>query len=110
MSDSPATVVAYPCRPAFVRRQAAGAFDDALSWDQLRPLTIFATAESDQFWARKAPDLRPATLVREAERHRRLEAAHAEDVRLLRYFTMRWDAETTHGVGLGLFVGLRPVT
>jgi uncharacterized protein DUF222 len=31
-----------------------------LSWDQLRPLTRFATPETDQDWATKGPELRPA--------------------------------------------------
>jgi hypothetical protein len=29
--------------------------DGRLSWDQLRPLTRFATPETDQYWSRRAP-------------------------------------------------------
>src|SRR5918992_4620060 len=40
-----------------------------LSWDQLRPLTRFATSETDEYWAQRAPRLRPSTLHKEAVRH-----------------------------------------
>ena len=51
-----------------------------LSWDQLRPLTKFATSETDARWARKAPDMRPATLYREARRHERIRTEDAREI------------------------------
>jgi hypothetical protein len=35
--------------------------DGRLSWDQLRPLTRFATPETDEYWARKAPEFDATT-------------------------------------------------
>jgi len=55
-----------------------------ISWDQLRPLTKFATSETDALWVHRAPRLRPWTLHREAARHRRVERRQAEDARRLR--------------------------
>src|ERR671919_20784 len=42
-----------------------------LSWDQLRPLTTFATPETDARWADEGSHRRPAWLWREGRRHRR---------------------------------------
>jgi hypothetical protein len=64
-----------------------------LSWDQLRPLTRFATAETDQGWAERAPGLRPAWLWREARRHERVRAREAEEARRTRYLSLDWDHE-----------------
>ena len=64
-----------------------------LSWDQLRPLTRFATPETDQAWSRRAPRLRPATLWREAERHRRVEISDERKARRGRFLSMWWDRD-----------------
>jgi uncharacterized protein DUF222/HNH endonuclease len=65
----------------------------ALSWDQLRPLTRFATPETDEEWAEKAPRRRPAGLWREAKRHQRTELAEANEVRRRRYLQLWEDPE-----------------
>jgi hypothetical protein len=62
-----------------------------LSWDQLRPLTRFATPETDEQWARKGPELRPADLWREARRHERLRAREAQQIHRERYLWLSWD-------------------
>jgi hypothetical protein len=64
-----------------------------LSWDQLRPLTRFATPETDPEWAEKAPDLRPAGLWREARRHERVRAREAQEIHRERYLWLSWDQE-----------------
>ncbi|MGH2682544.1 MAG: DUF222 domain-containing protein [Actinomycetota bacterium] len=64
-----------------------------LSWDQLRPLTRFATRETDGYWARRAPRLRPWTLHREAARHERVQKREAERVQRMRSLSMWWDPE-----------------
>src|ERR687891_2793716 len=46
--------------PRIAAAYAAG----GLSWDQLRPLTTFASAETDARWAEEAPGRRPAWLWR----------------------------------------------
>jgi hypothetical protein len=61
-----------------------------LSWDQLRPLTRFATPETDQAWAREAPRRRPAGLWREAKRHERSKLAEANEARRRRYLQL-WE-------------------
>jgi hypothetical protein len=66
--------------PRIARAYASG----RLSWDQLRPLTEFATTETDAMWAERGPRLRPWTLYREAARHRRVARRQAEDARRLR--------------------------
>ena len=64
-----------------------------LSWDQLRPLTRFASAENDEYWAQKAPQLRPSTLYREAARQEQLTKKDAERIQTKRYLSMWWDPE-----------------
>lgn len=44
-----------------------------LSWDQVRPLTRFATPETDEGLAEAAPRRTPASLTQEAQRRRRVE-------------------------------------
>jgi hypothetical protein len=65
-----------------------------LSWDQLQALTRFATPDSDGYWARRAPDLRPSTLWREARRHRRLRTKDEREIRRQRYLALWWDPES----------------
>jgi hypothetical protein len=62
-----------------------------LSWDQVRPLTRFATPESDEFWARKAPGLRPSTLHREARRHERIRSEEETELHRQRFLSLNWD-------------------
>ncbi|MGH2675188.1 MAG: DUF222 domain-containing protein [Actinomycetota bacterium] len=64
-----------------------------LSWDQLRPLTRFATPETDRCWADRAPRLRPWTLHREAARHDREARARGEEARRLRSLSFHWDPD-----------------
>jgi hypothetical protein len=64
-----------------------------LSWDQLRPLTRFATAETDAEWAERAPVLRPWTLYREARRHERIRIEEVRDIRRRRFLSLQWDHE-----------------
>jgi hypothetical protein len=64
-----------------------------LSWDQLRPLTRFATPETDQFWAERAPDLRPSTLHREARRHERIPTEEEAELHSQRFLSLLWDHE-----------------
>jgi hypothetical protein len=65
-----------------------------LSWDQLRPLARFATPESDALWSRRAPRLRPSTLWREAERHRRVRVKDEQEARRQRWLSLWWDQES----------------
>lgn len=44
-----------------------------LSWDQVRPLTRFATPETDEGLAETAPPRSPASLTQEAQRRRKVE-------------------------------------
>jgi hypothetical protein len=64
-----------------------------VSWDQLRPLTRFVTAETDEGWAARAPELRPAALWREARRHERIRVREAEKIHRERYLRLQWDQE-----------------
>ena len=64
-----------------------------LSWDQLRPLTRFASPETDRRWAEKATEMRPAALWREARRHERAQAREAEEARRRRFLRLDWDHE-----------------
>lgn len=64
-----------------------------LSWDQLRPLTRFATAKTDAQWAERAPALRPWTLYREARRHERIRRDQARDLHRRRYLSLWWDRD-----------------
>jgi hypothetical protein len=59
-----------------------------LSWDQLRPLTRFATSETDEYWAGKASRLRPSSLYREATRHERVRTEETQQIHRRRYFTI----------------------
>jgi hypothetical protein len=64
-----------------------------LSWDQLRPLTRFATSETEERWAERAPEMRPAALWREARRHERVLARQADEARRRRHLRLDWDHE-----------------
>jgi hypothetical protein len=73
--------------PALAEAYALG----RISWDQLRPLTRFATPETDATWAEEAPRRRPAGLWREARRHERATVMDAD--RAHRYLRLSWDHE-----------------
>ncbi|MGH2663623.1 MAG: DUF222 domain-containing protein [Actinomycetota bacterium] len=65
-----------------------------ISWDQLKPLTKFATAETDQHHAQEASRMSPAQLWRKAQRHRRTEVQEeAETAHQLRHAWMGWDED-----------------
>ena len=64
-----------------------------LSWDQLRPLTRFATPETDERWAVEAADARPAWLWRESRRHERVGLRAADDAHRGRYLRISFDEE-----------------
>jgi hypothetical protein len=64
-----------------------------LSWDQLRPLTRFATAETEAQWTERAPELRPAALWLEARRRERVRVREAQQMHRERYLTIQWDQE-----------------
>jgi Domain of unknown function (DUF222) len=75
--------------PGIAQAYASG----RLSWDQLRPLTRFATPETDQFWARKATSLRPSSLHREARRHERIPTEEEAELHSQRFLSLLWDHE-----------------
>lgn len=75
--------------PAIRRAHARG----ELSWDQLRPLTRFATAESDAALARTAPRRSPASLWWEAERHRKVTDRQVRDAYRRRFLDLWRDEE-----------------
>ena len=62
--------------------------DGRISWDQLRPLTRFATPETDADYARHAPSRTPAGLWREARRHERQARTDAEEAHRARYLSL----------------------
>ncbi|HSK15587.1 MAG TPA: DUF222 domain-containing protein, partial [Gaiellaceae bacterium] len=71
-----------------------GAFEERrLSWDQIRPLTRFATAETDEAWSRRAPRMRPVSLWQEVRRHERLEREEEDSLHRRRYLRLDWDPE-----------------
>lgn len=75
--------------PEVSRTHASG----NLSWDQLKPLARFATRETDEYWSKRAPGLRPSTLYREAARHEQVRKRDTEEIERMRYLTMWWDPE-----------------
>src|SRR6266516_4506502 len=66
-----------------------------ISWDQLRPLTKFADAESDAHWAEAAPSWSPAALGAEARRRERVTREHAEGTHRWRYLSFEWNESKT---------------
>src|ERR671936_1140511 len=72
---------------------AAAYRSGGLSWDQIRPLTRFACAETDALWAARAPSMSAATLHLEARRHERIRLRDAEDIHRRRSLSMWWDDE-----------------
>ncbi|MFN2543378.1 MAG: DUF222 domain-containing protein [Actinomycetota bacterium] len=74
-----------------------------LSWDQLRPLTKFATPATDERLAREAVGWRPAGLWREAARHERLRERDATETHRERYVRFGWNQEKTECYVQGRF-------
>ncbi|MGH2711597.1 MAG: DUF222 domain-containing protein [Actinomycetota bacterium] len=73
-------------------RDAFGA--GRISWDQLRPLTRFATQETDEQLSVEAPGMRLGKLWTEARRNERREKQRQlKEDRQLRYARMTWDEE-----------------
>jgi hypothetical protein len=64
-----------------------------LSWDQLRPLTRFATPEKDEQLSIEAPDMTVPQLYREARRHEKERRKRAESDHQIRSADMRWDED-----------------
>lgn len=67
--------------------------EQRLSWDQVRPVTRFATPETDELWARRAPLMRPAGLWQEVRRHERVRREQEEAEHRRRYLRLDWDPE-----------------
>ena len=80
---------ALPSLPAIARAFARG----KLSWDQVRSLTKFVTADSDVEWATQAPSMSPAALEREAARRQKVTEREIQDLHRLRRLSMWWDDE-----------------
>jgi len=75
--------------PTIARRYRQG----LLSWDQLRPLTRFATPATDRELADEASTQPASELWREARRHERIRTEEAQDLHATRSFWMWWDQE-----------------
>lgn len=73
-----------------IRRAFRG---ERLSWDQLRPVTKFASPETDELWARRAPLMRPAGLWQEVRRHEQVVREQEEATHRRRYLRLDWDPE-----------------
>jgi hypothetical protein len=75
--------------PAIRESYAAG----QLSFDQLKPLTRFVSAEEDIRWAERARTMSPAKLWAEARRREQRSREEAAEDAILRYVWMGWDDE-----------------
>jgi hypothetical protein len=62
-----------------------------LSWDQLRPLTRFATPETDEQLSIEAAEMTVPQLYREAARHEKKRRERGKSDHQLRSCDMRWD-------------------
>src|SRR5437660_9936148 len=80
---------ALRCLPGIRQSFARG----RLSFDQLKPLTRFATAEDDGRWAEKAREMSPAQLWAEVHRRERRSREQADEDAKHRYLWMGWDDE-----------------
>ncbi|MGH2684309.1 MAG: hypothetical protein ACRDJP_02450, partial [Actinomycetota bacterium] len=72
-------------------RRAHG--EGRLSWNQLRWVTGFATPETDDDWARRAPRMTPNQLRLEARRQRRVRPQEADSDHTRRGLWTSWDDE-----------------
>ena len=74
--------------------ECARAFGEGrLSWDQVRPLTEFASAESDHLYAVETPGVSAACVEAEARRARRISRSQAEDEQRQRYLRWWWPSD-----------------
>jgi len=72
----------------------AGAYAEGrLSFDQLKALTRFVTAETDQLWSERANETSLSGLWAEARRHERVSRQQAEHDRRMRRLWMQWDED-----------------
>ena len=62
-----------------------------LDFDQLKPLTRFATEDEDEIWAGRAASMSCAELWAESRRRQRVRRDQAEIDAKLRYLWMGWD-------------------
>jgi Domain of unknown function (DUF222)/HNH endonuclease len=62
-----------------------------ISFDQLKPLTRFATPDEDKLWARRARSMSPAELWTECRRRERRTRDDADIDAKLRFLWMGWD-------------------
>jgi Domain of unknown function (DUF222)/HNH endonuclease len=67
----------------------------SLSFDQLKPLTRFVSADEDERWAHRAQDLSPGRLWGEVRRRERRTREQAEEDATARYLWMGWDEDRT---------------
>ena len=62
-----------------------------LTWDKLRPLTYFATSETDSAWAEQAPEMSAGRLWLEKMRQETLRKRQAQSDHEMRRLWMAWD-------------------
>lgn len=62
-----------------------------LTWDRLRPLTYFATPETDSAWAEQAPEMSAGRLWLEKMRQETLRKRQAQSDHEMRRLWMAWD-------------------
>ena len=83
--------------------ECAQAFGEGrLSWDQVRPLTEFATPETDHLYAEATPGVSVARVEAEARRARRVARMQAEDEHRRR--SLRWWWPSDGGLRLSGFL------
>ena len=74
--------------------ECAQAFAEGrIGWDQVRPLTEFATPENDHLYATETPGVSAACVEAEARRARRISRSQAEDQHRQRYLRWWWPSE-----------------
>jgi hypothetical protein len=67
--------------------------EGSLSWQQIKAVTRFATAEDDAEWARRAPGCSPAALQRMARRIDPPTSADAREAHRVRSFRWWWETD-----------------
>ena len=65
-----------------------------LSWDQVRPLTKFVTAQTEDRWVERSVEMSPSALWREAGRHERVRARDERQAHRARYLSLWWDPQS----------------
>jgi Domain of unknown function (DUF222)/HNH endonuclease len=71
-----------------------------LSWDQVRPLTMFCTRETDEHWAKEAASLRAAGLWLEARRHQEQSRRQAVEAHRRRFLRKWWNETELYFEGM----------